>query len=189
MSTRACHLELLDDLSTDHFIIALKRFIVRRGRLQNIFSDNGTTFAGANNELQQYIGQLNEERIQDFHAPKENKRNLNPPSDLHVAGAWERLVQCTKETLKAILANRVVSKEALRTALVEPEGILNSRPITHASSDAGYIEALTPNHFLLLRANPSYEDAERSTRRTCGDSPKRWPTSFGGVLPKSTSLA
>ena len=57
MSTRACHLELLDDLSTDHFIIALKRFIARRGRLQNIFSDNGTTFAGANNELQQYIGQ------------------------------------------------------------------------------------------------------------------------------------
>ena len=27
MSTRACHLELVDDLSTDHFIMALKRFI------------------------------------------------------------------------------------------------------------------------------------------------------------------
>ena len=31
MSTRACHLEFVDDLSTDHFIMALKRFIARRG--------------------------------------------------------------------------------------------------------------------------------------------------------------
>ena len=50
----------------------------------------------------------------------------------------------------------------LRTALVEAEGILNSRPITHVSSDAGDIETLTPNHFLLLQANPSYEDADVS---------------------------
>ena len=79
-------------------------------------------------------------------------------------GAWERLVQCTKKTLKAIAEDRIVSKEVLRTALVEAEGILNSRPITHVSNDAGDIEALTPNHFLLLRANPSYEDAEVSDR-------------------------
>ena len=52
----------------------------------------------------------------------------------------------------------------LRTALVGAEGILNSRPITHVSSDAGDIEALTPNHFLLLRASPSYEDADVSDR-------------------------
>ena len=69
-----------------------------------------------------------------------------------------------KKTLKAILAERAVSKEVLRTALVEAEGILNSRPITYVSNDAGDIEALTPNHFLLLRANPSYEDAEVSDR-------------------------
>ena len=70
----------------------------------------------------------------------------------------------TKKTLKAILADRTVSKEVLRTALVEAEGILNSRPITHVSNDAGDIEALTPNNFSLLRANPSYEDAEVSDR-------------------------
>ena len=49
---------------------------------------------------------------------------------------------------------RIVAKEALRTALVEAERIMNSCPITHVSSYAGDIEALTPNHFLLLRANP-----------------------------------
>ena len=42
MATRACHLELVDNLSTDHFIMALKRFIARRGRQQRIYmhSDN-----------------------------------------------------------------------------------------------------------------------------------------------------
>ena len=73
-------------------------------------------------------------------------------------------MQCTKKRLKAIVTDRVVSKGVLRTALVEAEGILNSRPITHLSNDAGDIEALTRNHFLLLRANLSYEDVEVSDR-------------------------
>ena len=47
---------------------------------------------------------------------------------------------------------------------MEAERILNNRPITNVSSDAGDIEALTPNHFLLLRANPSNEEADVSER-------------------------
>ena len=73
-------------------------------------------------------------------------------------------MQCAKKTLRSVLQNRIVAKEALRTALVEVEGVLNSRPITHVSNDAADIEALTPNHFLLLRANPSNEEAEVSKR-------------------------
>ena len=73
-----------------------------------------------------------------------------------------------EKTLKAIVAD----KEVLRTALVKAEGILNSRPISPVSNDLGDIAALTPNHFLLLRANPSYEDAEVSDREI--NSTKVW---------------
>ena len=73
-------------------------------------------------------------------------------------------MQCAKKTLKSVLQNRIVAKEALRTALVEADGVLNSRPITYVSNDAGDIEALTPNRFLLLRANSSNEEAEVSER-------------------------
>ena len=73
-------------------------------------------------------------------------------------------MQCAKKTLKSVLQNRIVAKEALRTALVEADGVLNNRPITNVSNDAGDIEALTPNHFLLLRANSSNEEAEVSER-------------------------
>ena len=52
---------------------------------------------------------------------------------------------------------------------MEAEGVLNGRPIT---SDVGDIEALTPNHFLLPRANPSNEEADVSEREI--NSTKLW---------------
>ena len=172
MGRRPCHLELVDDLSTDHFIMALKKLIARRGRPQRMFSDNGTNFVRANNELRKCLKQLDEQRIQTFCAPKEIDWNFQPPSAQHFGGAWERLVQCAKKALKAVLKDRVVPKETLRNSLVETEGILNSRPITHVSSDAGDVEALTPNHLLLLRANPNYEDAVVTDREV--NSSKLW---------------
>ena len=86
-------------------------------------------FVGANNDLQKCIKLLDEERIQNFCAPKEIEWKFQPSSALHFEGAWERLVQCTKKTLKAILAHRTVSKGVLRTALVEAEGILSMCPM------------------------------------------------------------
>ena len=110
--------------------MALRRFIARRGKPQRIYSDNGTNFVGANNELLKCLKQLNEEKIQNFCAPNEIEWNFQPPSAPHFGGAWEGLVQCSKKTLMSVLQNRIVAKEALRTALVEAEGILDSRPIT-----------------------------------------------------------
>ena len=51
MTVRAIHLELTNDLSTDSFIMALRRFKSRRGHVQVIRSDNGTNFVGAASEL------------------------------------------------------------------------------------------------------------------------------------------
>jgi len=48
---RAVHLELLSDMSTDYFLLALRRFIARRGQPETIWSDNGTNFVGVEKEL------------------------------------------------------------------------------------------------------------------------------------------
>ncbi|GBM38309.1 hypothetical protein AVEN_140348-1 [Araneus ventricosus] len=48
---RAVHIELVTSLSTDSFILALRRFISRRGRPATIYSDNGTNLVGTSNEL------------------------------------------------------------------------------------------------------------------------------------------
>ncbi|XP_031635614.1 uncharacterized protein LOC116348687 [Contarinia nasturtii] len=49
LATKAIHLEAATGMSTEHFLMALHRFIGRRGICRDIFSDNGTNFVGADN--------------------------------------------------------------------------------------------------------------------------------------------
>ncbi len=47
MCSRAVHVEMLDDLSTDAFINVLRTFIAIRGPVRQLRSDQGTNFVGA----------------------------------------------------------------------------------------------------------------------------------------------
>ena len=58
MSTRAVHLEIAHDLSTDSFIMAIRRMIGRRGQPRQICSDNGTNLRGADRELRESLASL-----------------------------------------------------------------------------------------------------------------------------------
>jgi hypothetical protein len=49
LATKAIHIELVSDLTTESFLAALRRFMARKGRSYNIYSDNATCFKGANN--------------------------------------------------------------------------------------------------------------------------------------------
>ena len=51
LTTRATHIELVGDLSTDIFILALSCFICRRGYPSRTNSDNGKNFVGGQREL------------------------------------------------------------------------------------------------------------------------------------------
>jgi hypothetical protein len=50
-STRAVHLELLKDLSTNMFLTAFRRFVRRRGMPRKILTDNAKTFKAAAKEV------------------------------------------------------------------------------------------------------------------------------------------
>ena len=85
MSTRACHLKLVEDLSTGHFFMALKRFIAGRGRPQSIHSDNGTNFVGANNDLRKCI---------NYWMKKGYKTSVRPRKS---SGSFSHQAPCTLE--------------------------------------------------------------------------------------------
>ena len=57
MVTRAVHLELAYGLDTDSFMNAFYRMASRRGIPNEIYSDNGTNFKGAENELKALVTQ------------------------------------------------------------------------------------------------------------------------------------
>ena len=50
-TTRACHHEMMSDLSTTAFSACLRHFVTRRGLPHHVYSDNGSNFVGANNRL------------------------------------------------------------------------------------------------------------------------------------------
>lgn len=53
--TRAVHLELVTSLTSQAYLLALKRFISRRGKPAEVLSDNGRNFVGAARELSEFI--------------------------------------------------------------------------------------------------------------------------------------
>ena len=149
LTTRAVHLELAGDLSTDSFIIALRRFRGRRGNPRTIRSDNGTNFVRVNRELTEALKSLSEEQITGELAQEGITWYFNPPSSPHMGGIFESMVKQVKRALKTVISDHVLPEETLRTVLVETEAILNSRPLTSVSDDPDDYEALTPNHFLI----------------------------------------
>jgi hypothetical protein len=152
-NVRAVHLEVAETLETDAFLNCLTRFANRRGYPKTITSDRGTNFVGAKREMREGWERLAHNRIEQNLTKHETDWNFHPPNAPHMNGAVERLVKSCKRALHAILLNRRVDSDVLHTALVEVEGILNSRPITPVSSDPLDLEALTPNHILIHRPN------------------------------------
>lgn len=155
LSIRAVHIEIASSLDTDSFINALRRFIARRGQVSELRSDNGTNFVGAERELKEAIRNWNLAQIHDTLLQKEIKWVFNPPSGSHHGGVWERLIRSVRKVLNSTLKVQCLDEESLRTVLCEVKAIINSRPITKASTDPNDLEALTPNHLLLLKTMPS----------------------------------
>lgn len=71
-STRAIHLEVVEDLTSNAFIESLKRFIARRGRPVEIFSDCGTNFKGAEKEIQKCFSRFHKDESVQSYSASEN---------------------------------------------------------------------------------------------------------------------
>lgn len=149
LTIRAIHLELANSLSTSSCIIALRNFIARRGTPAVFYSDRGTNFVGTNRELKEAMAAINNNALMEEFTTSDTVWTFNPPASPHMGGSWERLVQSVKKNLAMMRTTRRPSEEELRNALIEVEGTLNSRPLTHVPIDEVSAPALTPNHFLI----------------------------------------
>ena len=172
LASRAVHLEVAYSLDTDSCINALRRFIARRGSVKVMRSDNGTNLIGCDRELREETMKWNESKIQKEMQQSCIQWHFNPPSGSHFGGVWERLIRSVRKILYSLLQERLVrlDDEMLHTLFCEVELILNNRPITTISDNHSDLEALTPNHLLLLRPGDNlpcglFDENENYSRR------------------------
>lgn len=153
MATKAAHLEIVSDLTTEAFIAAFNRFASRRNTPQHMYSDNGSNFVGADRYLQTIIkNSVRNGQISRALSIQNVQWHFNPPGAPHHGGLWERLVRSTKYHLKRILIDRTLTFEELYTVLVQIEATLNSRPLSSLTDNSDDLNPLTPAHFLVGKA-------------------------------------
>jgi transposase InsO family protein len=160
MSTKALHLELVSDLTTNAFIAALRRFMSRRGRPAQVYSDNGTNFVGASKELKRFLSRLkSSEEVCVYTASEGITWSFNPPHSPNFGGLWEAGIKSVKTHLKKIIGMTPVNFEEMYTILTKVEACLNSRPLCVLSNDFESPAVFTPGHFLIGQAPCSLPDA------------------------------
>ncbi|XP_025997117.2 uncharacterized protein LOC113005584 [Solenopsis invicta] len=150
MATRAIHLELVDGYSTAAFLGAFSRFCSRRGLPTSVYSDNGTTFVGADRELTAaFRSALRDPSFLNKTSADSICWHFIPPSAPHFGGLWEAGVRSVKHHLRRVIGSHTLTFEEFSTVLCNVETCLNSRPLAPLSDDATDYDPLTPSHFLI----------------------------------------
>ncbi len=169
LTTRAVYLDLLYQMDSDSFLMALQRFISRRGKPFEIISDQGTNFRGCERALQEDFAALHPS-LQEQLASHQIRFKFNPPGASHYGSCWEREIRSLKSALRSTIGDQIVTEEVLRTVLVEIDGILNSKPLCYTSLDVADPDPVTPNMLLMGRPDSSlpqviYPESELLSKR------------------------
>lgn len=156
-TTKAIHLEVASDLTTDAFLAAYRRFVARRGICNELFSDNGTNFVGARKELQKI---LKHEKLNRNLVENGTSWEMIPAGSPHQGGLWEAGVKSVKFHLRRVVGETILTYEELCTVMAQIESCLNSRPLCPLSDDPSDMGALTPSHFLVGEALTSVPEPD-----------------------------
>jgi hypothetical protein len=148
MATKAIHLELVSDLTSEAFSTALKCFIARRGLIDHLYSDSGSNFVGANRELKAFFKA--EEFLRQVHnyaAKTQFPWHFIPPNSPHVKDCGKQV--SLKYYWKRTGGEVLLTFEEFSTLITQIEACMNSQPLIALSSDPNDPSHLSPGHFII----------------------------------------
>ncbi|XP_070206193.1 uncharacterized protein [Littorina saxatilis] len=170
MSTRAIHIEVIEEMTSSSFINALRRFISLRGPVQELRSDRGTNFVGAAKELNME-SLFKEDGLVQGHLRKSGVIwRFNPPHASHMGGVWERMIGVVRRILDSLLMDakrKPLTHEVLCTLMAEVCAVVNSRPITPIYHEPDSPLILNPSMLLTQKSGESQPLPDYSNLKDC----------------------
>lgn len=154
LTTKAVHFEVVGDMSTAEYVMALENFIARRGIPSIMYTDNGTNLVGGEREIRtlhdQFMSQTNE--LTRKLAATRIKFKRIPARASHMGGIWERAVGLMKYHLSRVMKTTKLTTRRFDHVLKQIECSLNSRPLWAITHNADDVEVITPSHFFNFEA-------------------------------------
>ena len=153
LTMRAVHIEPVFGYDTSSFLMALMRFVSIRGWPSVIYSDPGTQFVAADNELKKVWNDLDKTAIIRKSTENGLEWKMGPADSPWQQGAVESLVKAAKKAISFSVNNQRLSASEYMTLCAEISNLINERPIGTIPGNDCEISLLTPNSLLLGRAS------------------------------------
>jgi hypothetical protein len=147
LTTRAVHIEVLEEMSSSSFINGLRRFIAIRGNVKEFRSDRGSNFIGSTQDLKVNVINVEDGPVPKYLCESGVTWKFNAPHSSHMGGVWERMIGIARKILDGMLLGahgKHLTHEILITLMAEVCAIMNSRPLGPISSDPNSPWILTP---------------------------------------------
>ena len=172
VTTRAVHLEVVENLTTSSFIMCLRRLAATKGMPTLILLDNRRTFIAGETFL---LDLQLDPSVREYLQSKNVRWKHQTPRSPWMGSHFERLVRTIKANLTTAISRKFVTLVEFSTVVKEAENIVNSRPLTY-QSDSTRDVPLSPSQLawgrdltlmppLLQPGDPLDEDHDaRATR-------------------------
>ena len=159
-TTKAVHLELVTDLSSEAFLAAFTRFVGRRGYPSDVHSDNRSNFRGAWREIKEVQDLLRREETQSairhFSSERAIKWHFSPSRSPHFGGLWEAAVKAMKIALRKIVGNCKLSfEELLACSQMDQQNLFQRRKMVVLALSCWLVAV--PSTVELFWRKPSYK--------------------------------
>ena len=167
LATRNISLELLQDKTTESFIMAFQRHIAENSCPKSILTDNAAEYVRTDLELKKI---MENPEVKQYFAEKGIKWNFTPAGSPQHNSVSESLVKQSKLALYGIFKAPKLTETELNTAIKLAQGKMNQRPLIAISDDPEDLNILciTPAHLKLGKALillPSSFDSAQDLRK------------------------
>ena len=153
LSSRAVHIDISPDYTTNGLLAVLRRFVSLRGYPAKLFSDPGSQLIAASRELKDFIKGLDRTQLLDFGIEKGLEWKFSPADGPWQNGCAEALVKSAKKAIMGSIGMQILTVSEIQTVCFEAANLLNERPIGRHPTDPDDGVYLCPNQLLLGRAS------------------------------------